>query len=54
MSKRTNYQKTRRQVRRALNRSTLTQISGRKAHRIGYGTGLTSRLVRSERNIEVE
>jgi len=54
MSKRTNKQTQRRQVRRALNRSTLVRIGSHKAHAIGYGTGLTSRVVRSERNIELD
>jgi hypothetical protein len=48
MSKRKNFQQVRRQVRRALNRSAITQMSGRKLNRIGYGTGYSNHYARSE------
>lgn len=50
MSKRTNYQARRRQIRRALNRAgdTIQSMGTRKINRIGYGCGLSQRTVRAE------
>lgn len=50
MSKRTNMQARRRQIRRALNRAgdSIQSMGTSKINRIGYGCGLSQRTIRVE------